>query len=123
MFIDLRFLITPLDSRYNYSMATLFKIHEDADCEKLLYLVRYLSAREKIDIRPKYIVERNFPDLIDGVVPSLIVDQVLYQGLDSIVEYYEEKLGLKNLLYKSEAFRKRYADYRVSDDSTHRLIE
>ena len=85
-------------------MSILFKDHNE-DCEKLLYLIKYLESEMDIDIRPTYIVENQFPDYIEEILPSLLVKKAVYKGLTAIVAYFETELNLLHLLAKSEKIR------------------
>ena len=86
-------------------MSILFKDNYNTDCNKLLYLVRYLKKEKGIDIRPKFIIGRHFPEYVEGILPSLLIDGNLYKGLNDIIMYYENKLHLRDLMVHSEQFR------------------
>lgn len=98
----------------------LYKIHENEDCEKFLWIVRYFYKIHGIDIRPLNIFERLFPDEIRDTVPSIRIYNRYLIGLDKIVDFYERVFNIQNLLEKSGEFRKNNAEYRITDSSTHR---
>lgn len=98
----------------------LFKVHEDEDCEKFLWMVRYLYCKYGIDIRPLSIKERLFPTDINNIIPSIVIFNTYIIGLASIVDLYERTFNISNLLDRSENFRKKNPEYRITDLSTHR---
>ncbi|ARF08254.1 hypothetical protein Catovirus_1_304 [Catovirus CTV1] len=99
----------------------LFKQHDNKDCETLLNISRYLYAKYKVDIRPKMIVERNFPANIK-VLPTIVMNGELFEGLNKIVAHYEKILKITNIIKDSEQFCKNNPNYRITDNSTHKKI-
>lgn len=79
-------------------MAILFHNNDSEDCGKLIRLISHLKNFRHIDISPKFTVTRNFPDYIESCFPSLLADDNLYQGLNSIITYYENRLGIHGLI-------------------------
>lgn len=99
----------------------LFKQHDNIDCDTLLNISRYLYAKYKIDIRPSMIIERNFPQDIK-VLPSILINNKLIEGINNIVIYYENFLKLNDLKNLSAIFCKNNPNYRITDLSTHKKI-
>lgn len=68
-------------------MDRLYKIHDHPDCINLLKIVRYLFALG-IDVRPKQVIERNFPPNI-CIVPTVIHNNKQISGGLNVYTYYE----------------------------------
>jgi len=97
-------------------MDVLFKIHEDSSCLKLQNVVRYLY-NEGYDVRPKAIIERNFPPCIDtDKLPIIIINNRCITGLHDIVTRLELLCDISELLERSEYFAKCKPDYRIQTD-------
>ena len=95
--------------------------NENTDCDLLQYLVRYLYTKN-IEIRPKNIIERNFPLQIKGIVPSILTKDGKYiLGLINIIDYYNKILNRTDLMDKAKKFRKINPEYRIKDKSTHSI--
>src|ERR1700742_1724837 len=95
----------------------LYKIHENSDCAKFLDIVRYLYTIG-YDIRPLNIIERNIPSHIINL-PSIEFNNIIINGLNNIIKFYERILKIDNLMEKTENFILLNPNYRISDNSTH----
>ena len=101
-------------------MDCLFKVHENDDCDILLKIVRFLYYKG-IDIRPDVVIERNMPNYIT-VLPSAKINNELYRGLNSIINYFESTYNLQNIQQKALYFDSLNPYYRITDYSTHKNI-
>ena len=99
----------------------LYKIHDNDDCDKLQNIVRYLYAMDIADIRPKTIIERNFPLNITQL-PTIHIFGFTIFGLQNITSYYEKLLNQTNLLVKSTEFANLNPNYRINQKYTHKQI-
>lgn len=112
-----------------YKDYTLYKRHENKDCQKLLDVVRYLYYKG-FDFRPRTIIERwnNAPLYHNNteynqeytIIPPTINithegDACWLYGLNSIVELFERLSGIMYLLEKSENFMKLNPRFRIVD--------
>lgn len=81
---------------------------------RLLCIVRYLH-NINIKGRPKYCIERNYPEEILQL-PTIycINDEKYYQGLDECIKYYMDKTNIKDLYLKSQLFMKNNPNYRIN---------
>ena len=106
------------------TFSTLFKTHENADCEKLQDIIRYLFYLG-YDFRPTYIIERNFPSTVK-IIPTLVINNnnqycQEYIGLNEIIKYLEITTQKLNLLNEALKFAKNNPNYRIHDISTHKI--
>jgi len=99
---------------------TLYKVHENDDCDKFQNVVRYLYYKG-FDIRPLQIIERNIPADITHL-PTIIHNYNNIEGLNSIVLYYEKLLGMTNVLNNATDFCLKNPNYRINDRSTHKKL-
>jgi hypothetical protein len=78
-----------------------------------LAIVQYAYYRG-IDIQPKACVERNYPSYVNEI-PSLldVKENVLYEGIDEVVNYYEKISGIPDILTKATAFKKDNPKYAI----------
>jgi hypothetical protein len=76
-----------------------------------LNIVQYLHAHG-IHLVPKFIIERNH-----GVaeLPTIVCQNVIYSGLSKVVEFYEDKSGIKDLLGKSREWKTCNPNYRINN--------
>lgn len=98
----------------------LFKVHENDECTKLLSVVRYLYFCG-IDVRPKMVIERNFPGYIK-TVPTVVISNRCWTGLKEIVVLYERIFKIENLLEKSIKFSEERPNYRIGNSSNARIV-
>ena len=93
----------------------LFKKHNNEDCEKLLWVTRYLYSIS-INVRPKSIHERLFPAKVTEIPAiELSSDGPVICGYQNIVSYYSRELELDDLEDKVNKFQKNNPNYRISD--------
>lgn len=76
-----------------------------------LYIVQYLHSRG-IHLLPSMIVERNYPANVTEL-PTIVYEQIQYNGLDQVVSLYESISGIDNLLEKSKEFKKQNPTYTI----------
>lgn len=100
---------------------TLYKVHGDPNCDKLLNLSRYLFS-EKIDTRPLSVVEREFPAFVTNLPTIVFINGYRVSGYKEIVKHYERMLSIDDLENKSEKFTKNNPDYRITDNNTHKHL-
>lgn len=98
----------------------LYKQHENPDCDQLLKVVRYLYSIG-YDTMPSLIIERNFPSHIT-VLPTIIIGQNYYVGIDNIVKYYEQTLKIDDLVNKANIFAQNNPNYRARQKATQKNI-
>ncbi|AYV81408.1 MAG: hypothetical protein Harvfovirus32_4 [Harvfovirus sp.] len=99
----------------------LFKKHEIPECETLLSITRYLWYKN-IDVRPKNVIERNFPQKIK-ILPTIVLpNKEIIEGLDNIVNFYEQLFEIDNLENNALLFIKNNPNFRISDMSTHKKM-
>jgi len=97
----------------------LYKIHGQSDCDALQNITRYLYSLD-IDMRPKTIIERHFPEDIT-ILPTLVLENnVFLEGLDSIINYYEQHFNINNLLLRSNRFKDLNPNYKITEKFTHK---
>jgi hypothetical protein len=75
-------------------MVILYKQPDDSQSQKL---INYLKSLEKVIVLT--IVEDNFPNDITQF-PSLMIDEILYQGFNKIILHYQKILKIDKLLKK-----------------------
>lgn len=92
----------------------LYKIHDNNDCNTLQKIVRFLYVHG-IDFRPIAIIERDFPPSIQEYPTIVDYDNVLYNGLDEIVQYVQRKTGKKNIVEKAIEFHEKNPEYRITE--------
>lgn len=93
----------------------LFKKHDNEDCDKLLWVTRYLYSIG-INVRPKTVQERLFPAKVTSIPAiELTSDGSVICGYQNIVGYYSRELSIESLESKVEEFKKNNPDYRISD--------
>lgn len=100
--------MTKLDVRH------LDKVHDDPDCESLLWVTRYLWS-VGFDARPGTVRERNFPE--GTVLPTIVAGSTVHAGLPAILRFYGSEIGLSpsDLLAHANNFRRQVPGYRMSD--------
>ena len=102
--------------------STLYKIHENPDCDILQSIVRYMYVMKLGDARPICIVERNMPTNIT-ILPTIIMKNGnKIEGIDNISNYYEKLTNTTDLIKKACQFNKLNPNYRIGDNSTHKKI-
>lgn len=101
----------------------LYKVHENADCDILQSIVRYLYAIKVGDIRPISIVERNMPPNIK-VLPTIVFQNgYTLEGINNIANYYEKLSNTSNLINKSVAFCQQNPDFRINNNYTQKNLK
>jgi arsenate reductase-like glutaredoxin family protein len=97
----------------------LYKVHGLPNCDSLQHITRYLHSNG-FDMRPKTIIERNFPANIT-VLPTLVLeDNVFLEGLNQIINYYEQHFNINNLLLRSNTFKELNPDYKITEKFTQK---
>jgi hypothetical protein len=93
----------------------LFKKPNNEECDKLLWLTRYLYSIGT-NIRPKTIQERLFPAKV-ATIPAIEItsDGAVICGYQNIINYYSRELAIESLELKVEEFKKNNPDYRITD--------
>lgn len=71
----------------------LYKINENNDCIFFLQIIQYLFS-QGIDCRPENIIDKDFPDKINNIVPSIQIKNKLIIGLPNIIEYFSNNLDI-----------------------------
>ncbi len=84
--------------------STLYKTHENEDCDTLQSLVRYLYAANLGDIRPITIIERSMPTNITQLPTIILKNGTKIEGIADIITYYENLTKTTNLLAKAKKF-------------------
>lgn len=82
-----------------------------------LAIVQYLNSIG-IKLLPEQIIESNWEKIDSRIVrvPSITTTGRIYLGLIEVIDFYEEKSGIKNLLVKAEQFKKENPNYRINDN-------
>lgn len=78
-----------------------------------LDIVQYLYKND-IDLRPKTIIECNWPSEITKL-PSIKIGNELYIGFDQVVVFYEKYSGIPDLVKKSKDFKDLHKNYRINN--------
>ena len=93
----------------------LFKKHDNNDCEKLLWVTRYLYSIGT-NVRPKLIQERLFPaKVVEVPAIELSTDGPVICGYKNILNYYSRELEINDLAERVSVFQKENPDYRISN--------
>ena len=98
---------------------TLFKTPINCEYSEITQdIVRYAYKELKKDIRPTNIIERDFPDELEGKLPSIYLweDQRYVVGGEDVVLWMEDVLKYPNLRETVNDWSYENPDYRINDD-------
>lgn len=88
----------------------LFKQPNQLDTLAIVQYAYYTG----IDIQPKACIERNYPYYVREI-PSILdmKTNVLHEGIDNVVKYYEKISGISDILTKASNFKKENPKYTI----------
>lgn len=85
----------------------LYRVYEDSDCLTYMNIVKYLMYYYQIDIQPKKIIERDFPDYIE-LIPTIEFyrnsEHFLIPGLNNIIDKLETQFKIENLRHSANSW-------------------
>ena len=91
-------------------MYTLYKNPIQLDT---LYIVQYLYSIGII-LLPSLVIERNYPQFVTDL-PSIVYNNNIYNGIEKVIAFYEEKSGIDNLLEKAKEFKMKNPKYTIKN--------
>ena len=98
---------------------TLFKTPINCEYSEVTQnIVRYAYKELKKDIRPTNIIERDFPDELEGKLPSIYLwnEQQYVVGGENVVMWMENILKHSNLIEIMKDWSRENSEYRINGD-------